>query len=324
MTTLVIGAGLVGSQVARILVDEGERPVLLDAAAQPQAIAQIVDLDRVVLTEGDILRPLTIVKALRDHRITAVVHTAANPMLTLGAQRNPYAAIELNIMGTVNVLEAARTLGIGRVVVSSSNVLSHYLAGGEGAGALEKEEAFPRPTTFYAATKQAVESLGLNYARWCGLEFAGMRYGAVFGPWSGFGGGGPSNLVREAVRRALAGEQAVVPARAMEWVYSKDAALGTVLALRAKALDTGIFNITMAALSTPAELADAIVKAVPGAQVKIDTPADSAAAVPNVDHLSSPDKSSAVLGYQPQFNLIDGIQDLADWMRRYSSGSKIG
>jgi hypothetical protein len=48
------------------------------------------------------------------------------------------------------------------VVVSSSSVLNHYLEDGEDGGDFRKKEAFPRPTTFYAATKQAVENLGLN------------------------------------------------------------------------------------------------------------------------------------------------------------------
>ena len=106
-------------------------------------------------------------------------------------------------MGTVNVLEAARVTGLKRVVVSSSSVLNHYLDGGGDGGDFGKEESFPRPTTFYSATKQAVESLGLNYAKWCGIEFAGLRYGAVFGPWSGSGGGGPSNVIRETMRNAF-------------------------------------------------------------------------------------------------------------------------
>ena len=236
MTTLVIGAGLIGSQVARILVERGEKPVLMDVAAQPQAMGQIVDLAKVTLVAGDILRPLSIVDVLKSHGITRIAHTAANPLLTLGAQREPYAAINLNIMGTVNVLEAARVTGLKRVVVSSSSVLNHYLDGGEDQGQFGKEEAFPRPTTFYSATKQAVESLGLNYAKWCGIEFAGLRYGAVFGPWSGAGGGGPSNIIREAMKNALAGKEATVPPGAMEWVYSKDAARGTVMALDAKDL----------------------------------------------------------------------------------------
>lgn len=317
MTTLVIGSGLIGSQVARILVEQGETPVLMDSAAQPKAIAQIVDLNRVVLIPGDILRPLSLVKVLRDHAITSIVHTAANPMLTLGAQTDPYAAINLNIMGTVNVLEAARVCGISRVVVSSSNVLNHYLEGGGDSGELASEEAYPRPTTFYSATKQSVESLGLNYARWCGMEFAGMRYGAVFGPWNGAGGGGPSNVIREAMRRALAGAEGTVPAGAMEWVYSKDAAYGTVLALRAKDLGSGIFNITMGALTTPQDMSAAIVRAVPGAKVTFATPADTAVALRTMRRQSDPARAKRILGFAPQYDVNTAVADLAGWMKAH-------
>jgi saccharopine dehydrogenase-like NADP-dependent oxidoreductase len=58
MTTLVIGSGLIGSQVARILVERGEKPVLMDYAAQQRAIGEIVDLAKVTLIVGDVLRPL--------------------------------------------------------------------------------------------------------------------------------------------------------------------------------------------------------------------------------------------------------------------------
>ena len=315
MTTLVIGAGLVGAQVARLLTEDGERPVLLDHAAQTAAVGQIVDTSKVVMIEGDVLRPLSIVKAIVDHKITSIVHTAAYPLLTLGAQREPYAAINLNIMGTVNVLEAARVSGIKRVVVSSSSVLCSFFDGGEGGGDLMQEEALPRPTTFYAATKQAVESIGLNYARWCGIEFAGLRYGAVFGPWNGAGGGGPSNTVRQALRDAIAGRDVKLPEAAMEWVYSKDAARGTVLALRAKDLGTGVFNITMGSLTQPSDMGSAIIKAVPGAKVRYETPPASALALPNARKLSNPAKAEAVLGYRPEFALDRAIADMAGFMR---------
>jgi nucleoside-diphosphate-sugar epimerase len=317
MTTLVIGSGLIGSQVARILVERGEKPVLMDSAAQPQAIGQIVDPTKVILIAGDILRPLSIVDAVRAHGITGIVHTAANPLLTLGAQKEPYAAINLNIMGTVNVLEAARVTGLRRVVVSSSSVLNHYLEGGADDADFGKEEAFPRPTTFYAATKQAVESLGLNYARWCGIEFAALRYGAAFGPWSGAGGGGPSNIVREAMRNALAGKEAIVPPGPMEWVYSKDAARGTVMALDAKDLGNRVFNITMGSVTTPAEMASAIGTVVPGAHVKFAAPAGTAVALSNRDTGADLGRAGRYLGYQPAFKLHEALADLARWMRRY-------
>jgi len=315
MTTLVIGSGLVGSQVVRLLTEQGEKPVVMDYAAQPQAIAKIVALDKFTLIEGDILRPLSIVKAINDHGVTSIVHTAANPMLTLGAQRDPYAAINLNIMGTVNVLEAARSCGIKRVVVSSSNVLNHYLDGGGGSTQPVSEEAWPRPITFYAATKQAVESLGLNYARWCNIEFAGMRYGAVFGPWSGAGGGGPSNVVREALRKLMAGEEATIPGGAMEWVYSKDAGRGTVLALQAKELGNGVFNIAMAHPVTPMEFQDALRALFPSARIRIDTPSNTAIALRNMTRSSSLENSHNTIGYEPRFDMRAALADMRDWMQ---------
>ena len=317
MTTLVIGAGLIGSQVARILVERGEMPVLMDVTAQPEAIGQIVDLGKVTLIQGDVLRPLSIVDALKSHGVTRIAHTAANPLLTVGAQREPYSAINLNIMGTVNVLEAARVFGLKRVVVSSSSVLNSYFAGGADAGDFGKEEAFPRPTTFYAATKQAVESIGLNYAKWCGIEFAGLRYGAVFGPWSGAGGGGPSNIIREAMKNALAGKEATVPLGAMEWVYSKDAAQGTVLALEAKDLGSGVFNITMGTLTQPGEFAAAIGAVVPDAKVKFDAPPSARVALTNRDSHADLSRARRHLGYKPQFPLREAVNDLAEWMQRF-------
>jgi len=315
MATLIIGAGLVGSQIARILVEDGQQPVLMDPAAQPDALGEIVALARVKLIEGDVLRPYTLMQAIREHDVTEIVHTAANPMLTLGAQRDPYAAIQLNIMGTVNVLEAARVMKLRRVVVSSSNVLSHYLEGGEGKGDLAREDALPRPVTFYAATKQAVENLGLNYARWCGVDFAAVRYGAVAGPWSGRGGGGPSNVFRNAVLNALRGEEAVVPKGAMEWVYVKDAAQGTVLALTAKELTSRVFNITMAEVTTADAFMAALKAAVPGARVRIETPAEARPSLMDMSHGSDLTVARQVLGYVPRFGIAEAVRDMVAWFR---------
>lgn len=315
MTTLVIGAGLIGAQVGRILIERGEMPVLLDQAAQPQALSEILDLDRAILAEGDILRPLTLVDAIRAHGVSRIVHTAANPMLTLGAQTDPAAAIELNVMGTVNVFETARACGIRRVVVSSSNVLNHFVAGGDGSNDPMRERAWPRPTTFYASTKQAIESLGLNYARWCGIEFAAMRYGAVFGPWSGAGGGGPSNIMREALRHALAGDEAAMPSGAMEWVYSKDAAMATVLALEVADLGPGVFNTTMGSLSSPEDMAAALREAIPGARVRIETPTAAAVSMPDMQAVSDLSAAKQYLGFEPEYGLVEGLRDLAGWLK---------
>jgi nucleoside-diphosphate-sugar epimerase len=315
MTTLIIGAGLVGSQIARTLVEQGEIPVLMDAAIQADAIAEIVALDRIAVSKGDVLRPLDITRVILDHNITDIVHTAANPLLTLGAQRDPFSAIQLNIMGTVNVLEAAHVHKLRRVITASSSVLNHYMEGGEGPTSLLKEEAFPRPVTFYAATKQAVENLGLNYARWCNVDFAAMRYAAVCGPWSGSGGGGPSNMFRSVVERALSGEDAIVQATDIEWVYSKDAARATVLALRADKLGSRIFNVTMDSITSPEEFAAALRKAIPHARIKLQPIAEVDLSMRKHRGASDPTLAREVLGFVPVYDITAAVADMVCWLR---------
>jgi nucleoside-diphosphate-sugar epimerase len=315
MTVLVIGAGLVGSQVARILVDKGERPVLMDRAPQPKALGQIVDLAKVTLIEGDVLQPLSLAAVLREYGITEVVHMAANPMLTIGAQKNPIGSIELNIMGTANVLEAARVFKLKRVVVASSNVLNHHIQGGEGGGDPMDEEAFPRPLSIYASCKQAIESIGLNYARWFGVDFAAVRYGAVAGPWSGAGGGGPSNVFLTLIRHVMRGEEGVVPAAALEWVYSKDAAAGTVLALKAGSLKSRVFNISMGALTSPEDLVLAVKGVFPQARLRIARPADGSPALSNMTRASSLRRAREELGYAPRYPIAAAVRDLFEWIQ---------
>lgn len=319
MAVLIIGAGLVGSQVARILVEQGERPVLMDRAPQPRALGQIVDLSRIVLLEGDVLQPLALAGIVRQHGITDVVHMAANPMLTIGAQKDPLAAIQLNIIGTANVLEAARVFKLKRVVVASSNVLNHHIQGGEGGGDAMDEEAFPRPVSIYASCKQAIESLGLNYARWFGVDFAAVRYGAVAGPWAGSGGGGPSNVFLSLIRHAMGGEEAVVPAAALEWVYSKDAAAGTVLALKTDSLSNRVFNITMGCLTTPEELVAAVKSVLPSAKLRIARAADGTPALQNMTRASSLRRSKQILGYEPRYPMPAAVRDMVEWLRKEGS-----
>ena len=100
MTVLIVGAGVVGAQVARIEVERGERPVMLDISPQADAISEIVDPSDVKIVRGDILAPLDLARVIREEEITHVVLTAANPNLTPGGQQNPYASIAVNIMGT--------------------------------------------------------------------------------------------------------------------------------------------------------------------------------------------------------------------------------
>lgn len=293
----------------------------MDIAFQPSALAEIFDINEVRLFKGDVLDPLALSKVVKEEKITRVIHTAANPMLTVGAQQNPYTAIHLNIMGTVNVLETARIFELERVVSCSSGVLYNYVMGGEDRGAEGKEEAYPRPTTVYGSTKQACENLGLNYA-WLGVDFAAVRLAAVFGPWRGLGGGGPSNLFREMLQKSLRGEESTFPKRHVEWVHSKDAAQGAVKACHAERLQSRVFNIGMGEIYDSEEIVDIVTRLIPRAKVHVIQPPKGVGPSPiPLKHPYDLTRSRSELGYEPEYKMREAIQDYITFLEEHSGAS---
>jgi nucleoside-diphosphate-sugar epimerase len=310
MAILITGAGLVGSQIARLEQDRGNNPVLMDIAFQTAALAKFFDINRVRLFEGDVLNPLDLARVIKEEKITRVIHTAAYLMLTIGAQQKPYPAIQMNIMGTVNILEAARIFELERVVFCSSNVLYLHMIGGEDRGAELKEEAYPRPASIYASTKQACENLGLNYT-WFGVDFVAVRFSAIFGPWRGpGGGGGPSHLFREMLEKSLHGEESTFHKRTLEWVYSKDAAQGAVKACHTEGLKSRVFNISMGEVYDGQEVANIVKRLIPGAKVNlIEPPKDIGPSPKEIREAFDLTRSRSELGYEPEYKMQEAIQD---------------
>ena len=103
----------------------------------------------------------------------------------------------------------------------------------------------------------------------------------------------------------------------MEWVYSKDAARGTVMALDAKDLGNGVFNITMGRLTTPAEMAAALSAAIPGAKAKFEAPAGTGVSLANRAEHADLSRAKKHLGYEPAFPLEKAVKDQVEWMKRH-------
>ena len=89
MSVMITGAGLVGSQIARLEQDAGRTPVLFDFAPSPAALADFVDLDKCVVVRGDVTNPLDLVAAVEQHDVRRICHTAAYGNLTLGSNVAP-------------------------------------------------------------------------------------------------------------------------------------------------------------------------------------------------------------------------------------------
>jgi len=170
------GSGFLGSHIADALSDAGHETVIFDRVRSPWLRAGQT------MVIGDVLDVGAIAGALRG--CDAVYHLAA--MADIGdALNNPRTAVEVNIMGTVNLLEAARANGLKRFVFASSI----YVYSNQGS--------------FYRTTKQACEHLVHDYHERFGIDFTVLRFGSLYGPRADAGNGVHNLLSQALVKRSI-------------------------------------------------------------------------------------------------------------------------
>lgn len=168
------GAGFIGSNLVEALLERGERVRVLDNFSTGKRENLHPFRDDVDLFEGDI-RSYHLVRRAMDG-IEVVLHQAALPSVPRSIA-DPLTTNEVNVEGTLNVLEAAREAGVGRVVfASSSSVYGNSLE-------LPKHEGMtPAPLSPYAVSKLAGETYCSVFSRIYGIEAVALRYFNVFGP----------------------------------------------------------------------------------------------------------------------------------------------
>jgi nucleoside-diphosphate-sugar epimerase len=112
-----------------------------------------------------------------------------------------------------------------------------------------------------------------------------------------------------------------VPGTAMEWVYSKDAAMATVQALRVASLGSGVFNITMGRIFEPAELAAELARAIPGVQTRIEAQPPGSTWSGGDWKPADISRARKILGYEPQYPMPRLLDDYVAWYRARVLGS---
>jgi UDP-glucose 4-epimerase len=166
------GAGFIGSHLAEALLDLGASVVVLDDLSGG-SLANLETLPAVEFVEGSILDTDVLARVLRGCR--TVFHEAALGSVPRSVA-HPRLYNEVNITGTLNVLEAARLAGARRVVFAASS--SAY--GDNPVPWVEHMPVLPRSP--YAATKVAGEALHRAFSASYGLDTACLRYFNIFGP----------------------------------------------------------------------------------------------------------------------------------------------
>ncbi|MCH9672412.1 MAG: NAD-dependent epimerase/dehydratase family protein [Gammaproteobacteria bacterium] len=176
MSTLVTGgAGFVGIEVVRLLLQSGEEaPAVFSRSPSRDRLGDIADF--VTPIAGDLGNFSHVLDAVKKTRPRCIYHLGA--MLSVPSDADPASAIQTNAMGTFYVLEAARLFDVEQVIFSSSIGTYGYDVQGDEVTDLTLQ----RPQLFYGATKVFGEHMGLVYKRKYGLDFRGIRYPSVIGP----------------------------------------------------------------------------------------------------------------------------------------------
>ncbi len=168
------GAGFIGSNLARFILEKGHDVVVLDnfATGKRENLTEI--LSRITLIEGDIRDRATVDKAVDG--CIAIFHEGALGSVPRSVE-NPALSHDVNVNGTLTVLESARAAGVKRVVFAASS--SAY---GEQPESPKVETMPVLPISPYAASKASCEAYLQAYAAAYGMETVSLRYFNVFGP----------------------------------------------------------------------------------------------------------------------------------------------
>lgn len=264
MTSLITGGtGFVGAELARLLVERGERPLLADVSPLR---GPLEDLENSVdYVPASVTSLPEVLNACAGREIGRIFHLAG--MLSLPSEENPRAAFNVNAAGTHNVLEAARKCSVKQVIFSSSiAVYSEDLPEGE-----IDETTYARPRTMYGICKVFGEHLGRFYSRRFGLDFRGIRLPSVVGPFATVVHMSSYNCL--AIEEPLKGrsyELPVEPETRVPAIYYKDAAraLLNLSETDKSRIITKVYNLAgITPPYTARQLVDTVLREVPGARL---------------------------------------------------------
>src|SRR5437764_1097996 len=125
MNVLITGAGLIGTHLARRLVDSGDQVVLYDLVPNRDYIGKVVGPDKAHVVAADMRDLPALIQALNKFDTDTIVHTAG--LIGKRVAENTYTGSTNNILGTINVLEAARLIGLRRILHARHRVRSSEL-----------------------------------------------------------------------------------------------------------------------------------------------------------------------------------------------------
>jgi len=307
MNILITGAGLIGSNAARHAVDNGHKAALFDLSPNRDYVDKIVGRDKAGIVAADMRDLPALLSALEKFNVDTIVHTAG--LIGSRVQENSYTGATNNILGTINILEAARLRKVRRVVyVSTFGVYDRSKINDNAI-----REAHPiGGHNLYATTKICSEQLVHAYASMYDLDTVIIRPGGVFGRGFYIGGSTVGKVMRDLALAIIKGEPIMIDAKTYgpnEYVYGKDVGMALFLACVAQSPKQRVYNAGTGVVHGPQELAAVVRELAPRNEVKVSgtTAADKTRSIPMDISVSKTE-----LGYAPKFMLKDALRDYVE------------
>lgn len=325
MTVLVTGGtGAIGSNVARQLITAGHEVVIFDRVPLNPGHGVLGSLDKIPESEvGSVADLAVLIDVVHRHNVDGIVHCAAM-LPPHDCDTRPIEALNVNIIGTANILEIARTHGLRRVLTASA------------AGVMGRPSDLVTPRAeddvvlplggIYPLSKLACEHLVHTYRNLYKVNATAFRPRNVYGP-----GANPRiQPLFEAFFAAVKGEdfvRATGGASTFDYTYIKDITRGIVQLFEAESSPYHVYNISRGRATSMAEVFAALQKEFPGQRLEVG-PGPWEGVVEGgkefeltVHPAEMPpqdvSRAGRDFGYQPEWDIDRGI---ADWARWYRTG----
>jgi UDP-glucuronate 4-epimerase len=317
---LVTGAaGFIGSHTVEAFLERGDTVLGLDnfdAYYDParkrgnvSELEERPDAARLVMVEGDVRDQDLLRRLCSEWRPEVVVHLAAVAGVRASIEQ-PQLYFDVNVNGTLNVLEAAREFDVRHVVLASTS--SVY--GNSVRLPFVEDDAADRPLAPYAASKRAAEMLGHSYHHLYGIHFTALRFFTVYGPRNR-----PDMMAYKVLDSIFTGQELPLYESGQmyrDWTYVSDTVAGVVAATEHR---VG-FEVINLGRGEPVLLLDFVrrIEELAGRRARfVSQPklgSDASATHADIG------KARQLLGYAPKVSFNEGVSRFWTWYQRQRSG----
>ena len=293
------GAGFIGSHLVRQLLEAEHAVTVLDNVSTGTWQHLPQGKDTCTCWEMDI-RDKAVREKIEQAKFDVIVHLAAQTMVDVSIKDPEFDASE-NVMGTVNILEAARHSGVKRIIFAST--AASYGDVTEDRLPIREEETLA-PMSFYGLTKVTVEKYLKLYHDLYGLDYVALRFANVYGERQGDTGEGG---VISIFAKRIAKEQGITVfgdgRQTRDFIYAGDIAAGIIAAMTTEKVNA-VYNLSNQTETSLLELIELMAEAV-GKEVEPEFAAPREGDI-NRSMLCN-EAAVRNLNWQPQMDLAEGL-----------------